>query len=167
MRGRGFGRSSRAPPLSKGPNLLKCGMPANKTQATDQDVRAFLAAITHPTRAADAQTLDRLFRQITGWHPTIWGSSIIGYGRYDYRYDSGRSGSFLATGFSPRKSSLSVYIMPGYADFGSILARLGKHKAGKSCLTINTLLDIDIDVLAELISAGLKDLNTRWPVSPG
>lgn len=91
---------------------------------------------------------------------------MVGYGRYDYRYESGREGSFLATGFSPRKAKLSVYILPGYADFGDILSRLGKHARGKSCLYINRLDDVDEDVLAELIQAGLADLGRRWAVHP-
>jgi len=96
----------------------------------------------------------------------MWGASIVGYGRYHYRYKSGREGDFLATGFSPRKTALSVYIMPGYADFGDILSRLGKHKLGKSCLYVNKLADIDLDVLSELIRAGLEDLGRLWPVEP-
>lgn len=140
-------------------------MSENKTKATTEDVETFIASVTHPTRAADAQALDRLFRQTTGWQPRMWGPSIIGYGQYHYTYESGRSGDFLATGFSPRKSNLAVYIMPGYADFGQILARLGKHKIGKSCLYINKLSDIDTDVLQELIRAGLDDLAKRWPVT--
>ena len=96
----------------------------------------------------------------------MWGTSIIGYGTYHYVYDSGRESDFLATGFSPRKAALSIYIMPGYADFTEILGRLGKHKIGKSCLYVNKLADIDTDVLVELISAGLANLNARWPVTP-
>jgi hypothetical protein len=107
-----------------------------------------------------------MFREITGWQPRMWGPSIIGYGAYHYTYDSGRSGDFLATGFSPRKSNLSIYIMPGYADFSDILVRLGKHKIGKSCLYINKLADVDMNVLQVLVRAGLKDLGTKWPVRP-
>lgn len=139
-------------------------MAENKTQETGADVAAFLAAVEHPTRREDAHTLDRLFRQITGWNPRLWGPSIVGYGSYHYRYDSGREGDFLATGFSPGKAKLSVHIMPGYADFGGILARLGKHKIGKSCLYVNKLADIDMAVLAEIIRAGLDDLNQKYPV---
>ena len=91
---------------------------------------------------------------------------MLGYGIYDYTYASGRSGQFLATGFSPRKSKLSIYIMPGYADFGHILNRIGKHTVGKSCLYLNRLDDADEAVLAELIRAGLGDLAKRWPVHP-
>lgn len=137
-----------------------------KTQPTAQNVVDFLSAINHPRRQAEALALDKLFRQITGYVPQMWGDMIVGYGRYDYTYDSGRSGQFLATGFSPRKARLSIYILPGYSDFSSILARLGKHKLGKSCLYVNKLDDVDTDVLGELIHAGLADLETRWPVYP-
>jgi hypothetical protein len=138
----------------------------NKTIATEADVSAFLASIEHPTRRADALALDALFREITGWSPRMWGPTMVGYGRYHYVYDSGREGDALATGFSPRKASLSIYIMPGYQDYGAILARLGKHKLGKACLYVNKLSDIDTAVLEELIRAGLRDLNDRWPVEP-
>ncbi len=142
-------------------------MAGNKTKITSQDVDAFIASVPHPTRRADAVVLDRLFRDITGWQPRMWGPTIIGYGQYHYTYESGRSGDFLATGFSPRKASLSIYVMPGYAEFGPILARLGKHKMGKSCLYINKLADIDTGVLQDLIRAGLDDLGKRWPITPG
>lgn len=138
----------------------------NKTQGTQADVTAFLESVDHPTRRADALALDRLFRDVTGFAPRMWGASIVGYGRYHYIYDSGREGDFLATGFSPRKANLSIYIMPGYADFGPILARLGKHKIGKSCLYLNRLSDVDVDALADLIRAGLSDLDAKWPVQP-
>ncbi len=141
-------------------------MSANKTQPTKADVAAYLAGVMPASRAADAVQLDRLFREITGFQPVMWGEAIVGYGRYHYRYASGREGDFLATGFAPRKSALSIYIMPGYADFGDILERLGKHKIGKSCLYVNKLADIDLDVLAELIKAGLRELATHWPVEP-
>ncbi len=107
-----------------------------------------------------------LFQRVTGYQPTMWGPSIIGYGRYHYRYQSGREGDFLATGFSPRKANLSIYIMPGYQDYAEILGRLGKHKLGKSCLYVNKLADIDLEVLAELIRSGLQDLDRIWPVQP-
>lgn len=141
-------------------------MADNKTQATEISPAAFIAGIDHPTRRADAETLDALFRDITGWQPRMWGPTIIGYGAYHYTYDSGREGDMCATGFSPRKANLSLYIMPGYQDFGHILDRLGKHKLGKACLYINKLADVDIDVVAEIIQAGLDDLGARWPVKP-
>ena len=140
-------------------------MAENKTQPTMQSVADFIGAVDHPVRRADAEALDAMFRRVTGWQPRMWGPTIIGYGQYHYTYDSGRAGDFLATGFSPRKANLSVYIMPGYADFSAILSRLGKHKIGKSCLYINKLADVDMDVVEEIVRAGLKDLEGRWPVS--
>ncbi|MEM1142900.1 MAG: DUF1801 domain-containing protein [Pseudomonadota bacterium] len=124
-----------------------------------------MARVEHPVRKADAESLDALFRRITGWEPKMWGPSMVGYGSYHYRYESGREGDFLATGFSPRKSNLSIYIMPGYADFQSLLETLGKHKHGKSCLYINKLADADLGVLEKLIRAGLKDLKGKYTVT--
>ena len=139
-------------------------MAENKTKITAQTVDDFIRQVDHPTRRADALVLDELFRKITGWTPKMWGAMLVGYGSYHYIYDSGREGDGMATGFSPRKAALSIYIMPGYADFSEILARLGKYKIGKSCLYINKLADIDLAVLEELIRAGLKDLAAKWPV---
>ena len=139
-------------------------MSANKTQPTSESVQAFLDTVQPERRRSDAQALDRLFREVTGFEPVMWGPSIIGYGAYHYVYASGREGDFLATGFAPRKSALSLYIMPGYQDFGDLLDRLGKHKHGRACLYINKLADVDQQVLAELIRAGLDGLDKIWPV---
>ena len=139
-------------------------MSENKTRPTTQTAADFIGAVDHPTRRADAVVMDAMFQDITGWKPLMWGPSMVGYGSYHYTYDSGRSGDFLATGFSPRKANMSIYIMPGYADFSDILARLGKHKIGKSCLYVNKLADIDLNVLQDLVRAGLEDLSSKWPV---
>ncbi len=141
-------------------------MSGNKTQPTDVDTTGYIATLEPARRRQDAARLDTLFREVTGFAPRMWGASIIGYGRYAYRYDSGRTGAYLATGFAPRKSAQVIYIMPGYADFSHILADLGKHRMGKSCLYIKTLSDVDQAVLARLIRAGLDDLNQKWPVRP-
>ena len=136
----------------------------NKTQPTDADVQAFLEAVEHPVRRADALVLDVMFRRITGWQPKMWGPSIVGYGSYHYTYDSGREGDGPATGFSAQKARLSLYIMPGYQDFGDMLERLGKHKKAKACLYINKLADVDIAVVEEIVRAGLAGLEKLWPV---
>jgi len=141
-------------------------MAGNKTKATDVAVTEFLSQVEPERRRTDAQRLDQVFRETSGFAPRMWGPSIIGYGRYHFKYESGREGDFLATGFAPRKANLVIYIMPGYTDFSAILPRLGKHKIGKSCLYINKLDDIDIGVLKELIAAGIEDLNRHWPVEP-
>lgn len=138
----------------------------NKTKATDADVAAFLDAVEHPVRRADALRLHEIFTEETGWSAQMWGPTIVGYGSYRYRYDSGREGDMCATGFSPRKANLSLYIMPGYQDMSAQLARLGKHKLGKACLYINKLADVDEDVVREIIRIGLTKLETYWPVKP-
>lgn len=142
-------------------------MSDNKTQPTGLAPRAFVEAIEHPVRRADGLVLLDLFAEVSGFEPVMWGPTIIGYGTYHYVYDSGREGDSLATGFSPRKSNLSIYIMPGYQDYSGILADLGKHKLGKSCLYVNKLADIDLDVLRRLIRVGLDDLHQKWPVTAG
>lgn len=139
-------------------------MPENKTRPNTAAVADFLAAVEPERKREEARQLDALFRKVTGWNPVMWGESMIGYGSYHYRYESGREGDMLATGFSPRKARHSIYILPGYADYGPILERLGKHAKGKSCLYVNKLADIDLDVLAELIETGLKDLSKQWRV---
>ena len=141
-------------------------MAENKTGPTGQPVESFLSQVEPARRRDDGFALARLVAEVTGYKAVMWGPSMVGYGRYDYTYKAGRQGSFLATGFSPRKASLSIYIMPGYANFAGLLDRLGKHKTGRSCLYVNKLSDIDQDVLAQLIRAGLKDLETYWPVHP-
>lgn len=138
----------------------------NKTQASDASVEAFLSSVEPEKRRIDGLALDTLFRRVTGWNPMMWGESIVGYGRYHYRYDSGREGDFLATGFAPRKSNLSLYIMPGYQQMDDMLKRLGKHKRGKACLYLNKLEDADQNVLEEIIRAGLDDLAQRYDVLP-
>jgi len=141
-------------------------MAENKTRPTDAAVEEFLMQVPHPGRRADAFELDALFREVTGWTPQMWGPSIVGYGAYHYRYETGREGDMCATGFSPRKANMVVYIMPGYQDYSNILARLGPHKLGKSCLYLPRLAKVDLDVLRELIRAGLDDLARIYPVRP-
>ena len=136
-----------------------------KTVPMQKDVATWMSEIEPPRRREEAPILDALFRKASGFEPKVWNGGIVGYGYYDYTYDSGRSGRSLATGFAPRKAKISVYIMPGYTDFDPILERLGKHKKGAACLYINKLADIDLDVLGELIEAGLADLAKRWPIS--
>jgi hypothetical protein len=135
----------------------------NKTQPTETDPEAFIAAVEHPVRRADALTLLAMMRRLTGEEARMWGPSIIGFGQYHYKYDSGREGDFMRTGFSPRKSGQVIYIMPGYANYTLILDRLGKFKEGKSCLYITKLADVDMDVLEELIQAGLDDMARKYP----
>jgi hypothetical protein len=134
--------------------------------AVTDDAEAYIASLPNPQRRDEAQVLDALFRRATGFAPRLWSGKMIGYGRYDYTYDSGHSGSWFATGFAVPDRQVTVYILPGYTSFPDLMARLGKVKHGKSCLYIPRLADVDLGVLEDLVRAGLADLGTRWPILP-
>lgn len=136
-----------------------------KTKTAPLDRETWLAGV-EPARREEAGRLLALFSEVTGWEPRLWGPSMVGFGRYVYRYDSGHGGESLATGFSPRKAELSIYLMPGGGDFGQILARLGPHRMTKACLYIKRLAAVDEGVLREVIRAGLEGLARQWPVHP-
>lgn len=137
-------------------------MAENKTQITDVDPRDFVASVDHPVRRADAETLLDMMQRVTGCAPKMWGPSIVGFGRYHYRYDSGREGDFMLTGFAPRTANLVIYTMPGYEDAGERIAALGRHKLGKSCLYINKLADVDLDVLEGIIADGVATMRQNY-----
>lgn len=137
-------------------------MAENKTKVTEVDPAAFVAAVEHPTRKADAEVLLELMGKASGCPPKMWGPTIVGFGRYEYKYDTGREGEFLITGFSPRKSNLSIYILPGYDDIAEQLGRLGKHRIGKSCLYVNKLADIDLDVLTEIVTDSVARMRKSY-----
>lgn len=135
-----------------------------ETLPTDVSVAAFLDAANPPIRREEGRALDALFRRVTGWEPRLWGPSIVGYGRYRYTYESGRAGEMCATGFSPRKAEIVVYVLTGYDGLEPRLGRLGKHRLGKSCLYVRKLADIDLDVLEKIVREGLGTLRQRWAV---
>lgn len=137
-------------------------MADNKTQPTSIDPATFVAGIEHDTRRADAEAMLEIMGRLTGSQPKMWGPSIIGFGRYHYVYESGREGDFMIVGFSPRKANLVLYLMPGYEDLTDQLARLGKHKIGKSCLYINKLADIDQGVLEEVITISINKMHENY-----
>lgn len=136
----------------------------NKTQITDVDPKQFITTVEPEQKQRDARTLLGFFSRVTGLTPKMWGPSIIGFGRYRYKYETGREGEHLLTGFSPRKSALTVYVMPGYrfGDMQEKLNRLGKHKLGKSCLYINKLDDVDMDVLEEIVRDGVAYMREKY-----
>ena len=138
---------------------------ANKTQPTLASVEGFLATVEGDDKRADASALAALMAEVTGLQGRMWGSSIVGFGTYHYRYASGREGDFFQTGFSPRKRALTVYVMPGFAEYQALLARLGKHTTGKSCLYIRRLADVDIDVLREIIVRSVRHIRAKYPVA--
>ena len=138
----------------------------NKTVATDASFGAYLDTIENEGRRADCETLMKMMERLSGEAPKMWGDSIVGFGEYHYKYDSGREGDFMRVGFSNRKANLTIYIMPGYQDFDEELSRLGKHKKGKSCLYIKRLSDVDVDVLEDMVAKGLRLMDEKYPRQP-
>jgi hypothetical protein len=135
-------------------------MAENKTQATGASVEEFLAAVEHPVRRRDGLRLRELMSVITRQEPQMWGPTIVGFGRYHYKYETGREGDSAAVGFSPRKASLSLYGLTYGPEAEELLPRLGKYRTGAGCLYINKLDDVDEAVLAELIRAGYRHATT-------
>lgn len=133
-------------------------MSPNKTVPTGVDPRTFIATVPHPTRRADAEVLLEMMEEASGQPAAMWGPSIIGFGAYHYRYDSGREGDAGAIGFSPRSTSLALYGLTIAPGAGPLLEKLGKHKRGASCLYVNKLADIDRGVLAQLAREGYRHM---------
>lgn len=141
----------------------------NKTVANDGDVETFLASVQHDARREDAKTLLEMFTRITGHPATMWGGSIVGFGSYHYKYETGREGDMCRSGFSPRKQNMSLYVL-GCGGSGSnkakqaeLLGRLGPHKRGVSCLYVTQLKKIDLDVLEELIAFDKEAMDKKYP----
>jgi hypothetical protein len=138
-----------------------------KTKPTTVSVKSFIEGVENETRREDAKTLLKLFEKTTGWKAKMWGPTIIGFGAYQYTYESGHSGSMCALGYSPRKANLVIYV----ADFPgkeALLIKLGKHKGGlEQCLYINKLADVDLAVLEKILQGGLAQTKKSWPVTAG
>lgn len=132
-----------------------------KTKKNDASVEDFLAGITPEKKRKDALAICELMRKVTKSEPKMWGTSIVGFGSYHYKYESGREGDWFLTGFSPRKQNLTLYIMPGFAKYDALLSKLGKHKTGKSCLYINSLDDIDLPTLRELVQQSVTAMKKK------
>jgi hypothetical protein len=130
-----------------------------KTKKNNASVKTFIAAVENETRRKDSEVLLKLFEEVTGEKAMMWGTSIIGFGEYHYKHErSTQEGDWPLTGFSPRKTSLSIYIMPGFKKYQKLLDELGKHKHSVSCLYINKLADVDLTVLKKLIKVGYEDM---------
>jgi hypothetical protein len=131
-------------------------MTENKTQPTGQPVADFLAGVADPQRRADCQAVLKMMEKASGREPVMWGTAIVGFGAYRYTYASGRSGDWPIIGFSPRKQDLTLYIMPGFDRYAELMAKLGKHKTGKSCLYVKRLADVDLPTLQVLMDESVK-----------
>jgi hypothetical protein len=135
----------------------------NKTQATAANVAEFIHRVPDEPQRADAETLCAMMSRLSEAPPAMWGPSIIGFGRYHYRYDSGREGEMCRIGFSPRKGKTVIYVLNGFEDYEPLLARLGKHKTGKSCLYVKRLSDIDLGVLEDICRCSLAYMAAEYP----
>lgn len=129
-----------------------------KTQPNDKSVEAYLNAIPDEAKRKDCFTLLEMMQQVTGAPPVMWGEAIVGFGNYHYCYETGREGDWFLVGFSPRKQNLTLYFMSGFDQYESLLARLGKHSIGKSCLYVKRLSDIDLPTLQELVRLSTEQM---------
>lgn len=127
-----------------------------KTKATNASVDKFLAGVQDERRRNDCLTVAKLMQQVTKAPPKMWGPSIVGFGDYTYRYESGRELEWFLVGFSPRKEALTLYLMPGSLEFSAALKNLGKHKTGKGCVYIKSLDDVDQHALKALLQESVK-----------
>ena len=130
-----------------------------KTQKNAASVSEFLAAVEDPRRRADAEAACALMTEVTGAQPVMWGTSIIGFGAYHYRYATGQEGDWPAVGLSPRKTALTLYLAQGFDGAEDLLGRLGPHRTGKSCLYLKRFSDADPDVLRELVGTAFRHLD--------
>ena len=134
-----------------------------KTIPNDGDVISYINAIEDVRKRNESLRIMEMMEKITQEKPVLWGGSIIGFGTYHYKYASGREGDWFLTGFSPRKQNLSLYIMAGFDRYEDLMAKLGKHKTGKSCLYVKSLDDIDLEILMKLIKESVDHMrNKRW-----
>jgi hypothetical protein len=127
-----------------------------KTKASTASVDDFLKRVDE-SRREDCKTLVRIMRKATGAPPKLWGASIVGFGRYHYKYKTGREGEWFVAGFSPRKTALTVYVMPSIQQYTQLLAKLGPHKTSQSCLYIKRLADIDLTVLESIVRTAAQE----------
>jgi hypothetical protein len=137
-----------------------------KTKPESTRVDAFIAAVEPVRRRNEAIVMLDMMKRLTGEEPTLWGPSIVGFGSYDYKYESGHSGTSMRVGFSPRKGALTVYLVPGYENKTALLGKLGPHEIGKSCLYIRDLARVDAGALEELITVSIKEMNELYPPKP-
>ncbi|WP_173916736.1 DUF1801 domain-containing protein [Halobacillus sp. Marseille-Q1614] len=134
-----------------------------KTKETDHSVTEFIAKVDHPKKKEDAYRLLEIFEETTGYQAKMWGASVIGFGKYHYKYESGHEGEAPLVGFSPRKSKISLYFAPGDEKREELLKDFGKHTTGKACVYINKIEDINVDVLKELIRQSMIFLQESYP----
>ena len=133
-----------------------------KTKVNKASVEKFLKKVSEAKKREDSFTILEMMKKVTKEEPKMWGSSIVGFGQYHYKYESGREGDMCITGFSPRKQSLTIYIMPGFTKYQQLLSKLGKYNNAKSCLYIKKLEDVDLKILEKIISESYKYMVKKY-----
>ena len=134
-----------------------------KTQPNDQKVEDYLNTIEPQQKREDCFAILKLMQEVTGEPPKMWGSSIVGFGQYHYKYESGREADWFITGFASRSKNITLYIMAGFDNYDELMRKLGKHSTGKSCLYIKKLEDVDQAVLRELVKQSLEYMTQTYP----
>ena len=134
-----------------------------KTKKNKASIKDFLDKIEDDKKRQDSYAIHKLMQDVTGDDGAMWGAAIVGYGSYHYQYASGQEGDWMATGFSPRKNALTIYIMSGFEKFDALMSKLGKFKTGKSCLYVKKLEDIDTVVLKELVQKSVNHIKKAYP----
>lgn len=134
----------------------------NKTAENNKSVIDFLNSVEIELRRNDAFKMLKIFKSITNEQPKMWGNSIVGYGKYHYKYESGREGDFMKIGFSPRKQNMTIYFMNGFEAYKDLLPKLGKHKTSKACLYFNKLADVDVMVLKKILAHSSNYMNEKY-----
>jgi len=138
-------------------------MAKNKTTETESSVIDFINTVEDLTKRNDSFELVKLMQEQTGYEPKMWGPAIVGFGSYHYKYASGHEGDAPLVGFSPRKDAVSLYLYSSFESKEELLSKFGKHKAGKGCIYIKKIVDIDIEILKKMISHSVENLNKLYP----
>jgi hypothetical protein len=137
-------------------------MAENKTKATEASVESYLAAIPDEARRQDCAALAQLMARATKKPPTMWGTSIVGFGSYHYKYESGHEGDSCLVGFASRKDAISVYLLGCFPEREGLLSKLGKHKSGKGCIYVRRLSDVDLGILEQLVTGSVTEVKRRY-----
>lgn len=155
-------KTTKKAPAKKVPAKKATKKAGPKTRPTSQSVTAFINGVKHETRRKDAKTLLAMMKKVTGEKAKMWGPSMIGFGEYHYKYESGREGDMLAVGFSPRSANMALYVLGSLGEDEPLLKKLGPYKNGKSCLYITSLDKVDLGVLEKIVAKSYKATKAKW-----
>ena len=138
-------------------------MAQNITTENDSSVLEFLNGVESDGKKVDCHKIINIMGAVTGFEPKMWGTAIVGFGSYHYKYESGRTGDAPLVGFSPRKDAIALYFSPDFEDRETLLAKLGKHKSGKACVYVKNVVDIDVEVLKVIIKNSVESIKNMYP----